>query len=68
MDQELPPDVAEAQRRLKDENLSALSRNLGVPYRWLRHIRAGAISEPGFEKMTKLREYFLLRDSKARRK
>jgi hypothetical protein len=56
--------ISDLSDRLKSVNLSELHRQTGLPYRWLRYMASGKIKEPGFEKTTKLREYFLLQDGK----
>lgn len=54
--------------QLQNLNLSHVHRETGLPYRWLRHMKDGAIREPGYDKTTRLREWLLLQASKGKKR
>lgn len=54
-------------RRLRESNRARVSRETGLPYRYLRCLIQGEIDNPGSAQMDLLRAYYMAQDVKIRR-
>lgn len=50
--------VDEVIRRLRESNRAQVERETKIPYRYLRHLVEGSITNPGSRRLDALRAYF----------